>query len=388
MLEIGRPISLGVTMAQGLNRDGKGLRVLIVEDDSESIELLRLLFSRRRYEVVGFATDGEEALKKYKKLKPDIVTLDIMLPSVDGRVCAKKILEFNPCAAIVVVSVLGHEELESLKELGVKAFIKKPIDIEELFNIIKNLSVSVPTEEKEARMEAVEITRKLNEDITSSTLFIEVLRHDILNPIGHIKNFVELMLDDAPEAMRPQLETIKRNADKLIGLVDDASKLSKIEKLKGLDLKPLDVSGLIEDSLDRLEPSIEKKGIIIENNAKGKISIDANILLGDVFYNLLSNAIKYSSSGGKVTIDVEDEKDRLTVLFKDRGPGVMDEYKKAIFERFERSQKKGVKGTGIGLAIVKKIVELHDGEVWVDDNPEGGSIFGVRIPKSDSSGQV
>ncbi|MFQ5888110.1 MAG: ATP-binding protein [Candidatus Hydrothermarchaeales archaeon] len=375
-------------MAQGLNRDGKGLRVLIVEDDSESIELLRLLFSRRRYEVVGFATDGEEALKKYKKLKPDIVTLDILLPSVDGRVCAKKILEFNPCAAIVVVSVLGHEELESLKELGVKAFIKKPIDIEELFNIIKNLSVSVPTEEKEARMEAVEITRKLNEDITSSTLFIEVLRHDILNPIGHIKNFVELMLDDAPEAMRPQLETIKRNADKLIELVDDASKLSKIEKLKGLDLKPLDVSGLIEDSLDRLEPSIEKKGIIIENNAKGKISIDANILLGDVFYNLLSNAIKYSPSGGKVTIDVEDEKDRLAVLFKDRGSGVMDEYKKAIFERFERSQKKGVKGTGIGLAIVKRIVELHDGVVWVDDSPEGGSIFGVRIPKSDSSGQV
>src|SRR3990172_271697 len=98
-------------MAMVLERAKKGnKRVLIVEDDPESKELLKTLFLRKGFDVVGTAANGKEALDKYRELRPDIVTMDIMIPYVNGKACTKNILEFDPHANIVVVSVLGHDE--------------------------------------------------------------------------------------------------------------------------------------------------------------------------------------------------------------------------------------------------------------------------------------
>jgi signal transduction histidine kinase len=355
--------------------------VLVVEDDVESAKLLQTLFKRKGCKVVGLAVNGKEALEKYKRLRPDIVTMDIMMPSVDGRTCTKNILEFDPKANIVVVSVLGHEELEALKSLGVKAFIKKPIDIEELFDAIINISISILTDDKGKELGAVGMASSVEEEAISSRLFIDILRHDILNPLGLIKNFAELIFDDVPENLRPQLEAIIRNSDRLIEIIEDASKLSKIEKIKGLDLEELELAGLIEGNVRSLTPLIKKKGLKLENRVKGKIFIEASFLLSTVIFNILSNAIKYSPDNGSITIDSTDEGDDITISIEDSGQGVKNEYKDTIFERFNHSTKQGVVGAGIGLATAKKVVDLHRGRIWVEDNPTGGSIFKVRIPK-------
>lgn len=107
----------------------------------------------------------------------------------------------------------------------------------------------------------------------------------------------------------------------------------------------------------------------------------ANHVMHDVFFNLLSNAIKYSPDGAKIIVAVEDAGQRWRISFKDSGPGVADKDKERIFERFLRLERGNIKGTGLGLAIVKRAVELHSGRTWVEDNPEGGSIFYVEIPK-------
>jgi two-component system phosphate regulon sensor histidine kinase PhoR len=100
-----------------------------------------------------------------------------------------------------------------------------------------------------------------------------------------------------------------------------------------------------------------------------------------VFANLLSNAIKYARDGRKVIIEVEDDGENYIIRVKDFGEGVPDEFKEIIFERFKRKEKRGVKGTGLGLAIVKRIVEIHGGEVWVEDNSPKGAVFVVKLPK-------
>jgi signal transduction histidine kinase len=137
--------------------------------------------------------------------------------------------------------------------------------------------------------------------------------------------------------------------------------------------------------LDRARGNVawmaEEKGIEIRFHRFGDAEADVNPLLEDAFSNILSNAVKYSPRGSKVDVNVLDEGQTWLVDVADQGEGIPDEFKEAIFERFERGSKTGVKGSGLGLAIVKRIIELHGGEVWVEDNHPTGSRFRVRIPK-------
>jgi signal transduction histidine kinase len=361
---------------------GRAPRVLIVEDDSESVPLLKTLIRNKGFEVSGTASNGAEALEKYKEIHPDIVTMDIMMPTVDGKTCSKNILEYDPRANIVVVSVLGHDELEALKSIGVKAFIKKPIDIDELFNAMKNISVSLVKDEKGDELGAVGMAQSREKNQISGGLFIEIIRHDTLNPIGLIKNFAEVIKDDASETMMPQIDAIIRNADKIIEIIKGASRLSKIDKLKSLDLDKRDISEMIKDAESELANQFDEKHIKLENKVEDGLMIDANPLMKNVIYQLLSNAAKYSPEKSTVLVDAQVDSEEVLLSVKDNGVGVKDDFKKTIFHRFENPKKGGVKGTGIGLAIVEKIVELHNGSVWVEDNPTGGSIFKVKLPKT------
>ncbi len=377
---------LRVVMVEDFGMGQKGPKVLIVEDDSESATLLEVLFKRKGFEVIDIATNGDDAFEKYKKNRPDVVTMDIMMPRVDGRVCTKNILEFDPEANIIVVSVLDSEELEKLKSLGVKAFIKKPLDIQELFAALINISISIVKDERGRELGAVGMASTVEEDSESSSLFISVLRHDILNPLGLIKNFAELLSDSAEGSQKSPLDAIIRNTERLIVIIEDASRLLEIKNLKRLNFERLEISGLLNDVINNLAADIESKEINLENKVRSEVFVNGNIILKEVFSQLLSNAIKYSPRGGRIVINAESSDNHSIVSFKDSGPGVDDEYKEMIFRRFDQTKKEGVKGSGIGLAIVKKIIDLHAGRVWVEDNPEGGSVFKVEISNKGRGG--
>jgi signal transduction histidine kinase len=95
----------------------------------------------------------------------------------------------------------------------------------------------------------------------------------------------------------------------------------------------------------------------------------------------MSNAVKYASSGKRIVLDCEKREGCWNIRVMDFGEGIEDRDKKPIFDRFHRLEKKGVKGSGLGLAIASRIMELHNGRIWVEDNPEGGAVFVVEIPK-------
>lgn len=353
--------------------------VLIVEDDPESVELLKTLFMKRGYKVVGSASNGKDALKIYKQHSPAIVTMDIMMPQVDGRKCTQDILEYDPHANIVVVSVLGQDELNALESLGVKAFIKKPIDIEELFNALINISISIVRDEKEHKVRAVGIAEAVEKELTSSTLFIDILHHDFINPLGLIKNFGELLREEQPSHLKPHVEAIIRNAEKLIDLVEDASALSRLEDLKEIELEETILAELVKGALEDLQQDSASKKIRIDFSISPDTTVMANPLFERAMENVISNAIKYSPLGGTVNIKEEIMNDTVILSISDKGPGIDDEHKKSVFQRFERKRKEGVKGSGLGLALVKKIMDLGEGKVWVEDNPDGGCLFKLQM---------
>lgn len=217
-------------------------------------------------------------------------------------------------------------------------------------------------------------------------LFTDIMRHDLLNPVGIIKNYTEIMLDEESDKEKIQrLRSMKKNAEKVINLIENASEYERLVGIEELDFEEADLNSIIKEAVHAFEPMLKAKKMEVEYKAEGECLAKVNPVIEDIFSNLISNAIKYSPENSKIVIGIEDDNDSWKVMVKDHGEGVPDEYKEAIFERFKRGGKKGVKGTGLGLAIVKRAVELHKGRVWVEDNPEGGSIFYVILPKVLSS---
>lgn len=213
--------------------------------------------------------------------------------------------------------------------------------------------------------------------------FIEVLCHDLLNPVGIAKNYLELLIEDETDPRKlDELRAVERSLDKMIAILEDSNKYARLESVEELDLEKRDIGEIFRNVVREIKPMIEEKKIKLRFRPWRKYYSMADESLADVFHNLLSNAVKYSPVGGRVVVDILDSGNSWKVMVKDYGEGVPDKDKEAIFERFERKSKNGVKGSGLGLAIVKRAVELHRGQVWVEDNPDGGSIFYVSLPKA------
>lgn len=133
--------------------------------------------------------------------------------------------------------------------------------------------------------------------------------------------------------------------------------------------------------IERLLPAAEEKSMTVVFEPKGEAPAYVSPLIEDVFENLISNALKYSPAETRIIVDIDSIGEELLVSVADQGDGIPDQFKEAVFERFKRGKQKGVKGSGLGLAIARRIVRFHGGRIWVEDAPEGGSVFFVRVPK-------
>jgi PAS domain S-box-containing protein len=213
-------------------------------------------------------------------------------------------------------------------------------------------------------------------------IFTDIMRHDLLNPIGVIKNYVELMTqEDMTPFIHKSIDAISRNTNKAVEMIENASSLAKIESVKDIIFEERDLGEILNGAVETVRSLAGKKEIKMEWTPKGPYPARVSQFIEAVFVNLLTNAIKYSPNKTTVEAGIEDAGEKWRVFVKDNGDGIADKFKDSVFTRFERLKREGVKGTGLGLAIAKRIVDIHNGKVWVEDNPDGGSIFIVEIPK-------
>ncbi len=236
------------------------------------------------------------------------------------------------------------------------------------------------TEEKEAERVLREYAEELEKTNELKDIFIDILRHDLINPISVIEGLSKLAFQEkSVKKLRRDLMIIARNAEKIRNLIENAALLGKLESKKELEFTQVNINDLIMEVINDF-PQCEHK--IKANIPKKEIIIEANPIIKEIFSNLISNAIKYSPENSTIEIGLEEKEISILIYVKDQGIGIPDKYKKDIFQRFTRLKKEGVKGSGLGLAIVKRLVELHNGRVWVEDNKPRGSIFYVELPKN------
>jgi signal transduction histidine kinase len=171
---------------------------------------------------------------------------------------------------------------------------------------------------------------------------------------------------------------------RLVRLVGDLEQLAQAEAAPQLELETLDLSGVTKQTVDTFQIQFQKKGVsLLPNLSPGVYVRGDRDKLVQVLVNLLSNALKYTPSDGRVTVDVMEKGNRAVVSITDTGSGIPESDLPFIFERFYRGDKSRTRatgGAGIGLSIVKALVQAHGGQVSVESKVGTGSAFSVVLP--------
>jgi PAS domain S-box-containing protein len=221
--------------------------------------------------------------------------------------------------------------------------------------------------------------------------FLAMVSHDLRTPLTSIQFSLHIILSESPNNLEPEvLEEIKaaeRNCNNLIDLINSLLDVEKIESGKlDLDLAPMKVANLISRAHDAVSAFAIRNGVVLDfHQSDLEIVADEDRLL-QVLVNLLSNAIKFSPKGGTVTLAIDSVPPCLEFAVTDEGPGIPDDYKAAIFDRFEQvkmSKYKRKGGTGLGLAICRAVVLAHSGEIGVRSKEGEGSTFWFKIPSKE-----
>lgn len=220
--------------------------------------------------------------------------------------------------------------------------------------------------------------------------FVSIVSHELRTPMTSIKGFVDLMLlgasGDISKQQRYFLSIVKSNVDRLAALVADLLDLSKIDTGRvRLRLEPIFVTDVLRNVLDSLRAKIEEKGLELIT----KVPDGLPPVMGDrdrlirVLTNLVANAYQYTPQGGQIRIQVAQRDDALQITVADTGIGISEDDQTKIFNRFFRADHPLVResdGTGLGLPIVKSLVELHGGKLVLHSSPGKGSEFSFTLP--------
>lgn len=221
------------------------------------------------------------------------------------------------------------------------------------------------------------------------TEFLASMSHELKTPLTAIIAFAEALRDESdPRTLSDFNKVILEEGRKLKGLIDNLLDLSKLETSEiTLDRRRVDMREVVRSSVASMLPIAKKKLIAVEQGYPSRpVEIDLDeVRIRQVIWNLVSNAVKFTKKNGRVRISLQDLGAEVKVEVEDNGIGIREEYRESIFEKFTQIDPTGGgerKGLGLGLGIVKQLVELHGGSVEVHSTYGEGSRFAFTIPIS------
>lgn len=328
------------------------------------------------------AATGEEGIEIIDREMPDILLLDNKLPGIQGVEVLEYVRKKN--YDIVVAMITSYASIDVAVRAhndGAIDFIPKPFTPQEL-----KASIEQITKQQYLRR----ITHKLKvEGKKVRFQFLSVLSHEMKAPLNAIEGYLKMMqerqlgesLDDYASAIERSLQRIDSMRHLIMDLLD-FTKVSferQMEKMQSVNLREL-----VSMAVVTVSPYAIHKDIHFVTDIRGCETIwadpnDFEIIMN----NLVSNAVKYNKTGGTVTITVDCNDNEFTLSVADTGIGINASEKEMLFEEFSRiknDKTRNISGSGLGLSIVRKVVELYHGVINVESIPDRGSVFTVTIP--------
>jgi len=385
---------------------GTKSRILIVDDNPQNLQVLGRLLQEKDYEI-EFATNGKAALEWVESGQFDLILLDINMPEMDGFEVCSEIRKNIKMKNIPVIFLSAYTDRESILkgfELGGQDYVAKPFDSRELVvrvkthlslkNSLEQLeSVNKYLEDKvkertlqlsEANKNLENMNLKLMELDRAKSDFLNLISHEIRTPLNGIILPLELLKDPVTaDESKELIELLDTSVKRLENFSLNALLITRLKTRPVLDKRDIDLIKLINELLREEESSIEARGLTVYDNYDTMpcvISGESDLVRKCV-HNILQNAITFSPSGGMIEIAIS-AKDRYILLeITDGGKGIPKEIIEKGPELFNKGDEYRDKSTGIGLSLSKLIMEVHGGELIIDNKPCGGASVVMKFAR-------
>jgi signal transduction histidine kinase len=364
-------------------------RVLIVDDSEDDIEMIRRCLADDTTEIRG-VTDSTQAEQVFTEFEPDLILLDLHMPQPDGLEILRRIRDARSRLGFLPVLVLtgdvGPVARNNALDLGADDFLIKPLDRNEVVLRVRNLLAT--------RRMHVELARAYRH----KSEFLASMSHDLRTQLSSVIGFSELLLSDTTDRFdeprrRKFLAQINSSGRYLLDLTNDILDLAKIESGHvTLRLEKVMIVEIARGVIRDMDPLAAKKAIRIkaELAAAGQVHADAG-KLRQMLLNLVSNAVKFTPEGGHVTIGARRLAETVEISVSDDGIGIAESEFEHLFEEFRQVDSDIAReqhGTGLGLALTRRFVELHGGQIRLASKVGKGSVFTLSLPLTARSAEV
>ncbi len=407
------------------------VEILVVEDSATQALLLQNILEKQGWKV-SCARDGKAALEFLKDREPTLVITDIQMPGMDGyELChaIKSDARFKNLPVILLTSLSAPQDIMRGLECGADNFVVKPYDenflLSRINSILANqelrktagaeMGISIffagqryfitsdrlqilnlllstyetallrNSELAQAREAIEQKARELARSNKELEQFAYVVSHDLQEPLRMVSSYLELIekryASRLDEAGHQFIGFAVDGAKRMQTLIHDLIAYSRVGT-REKPFSPTDLEGVLADALDNLRIAIQESGASVTHDPLPTLAADSTQLL-QLFQNLIGNAIKFRRNDAPPAIHVSARRQGGDWEFgiRDNGIGIKPEFFDRIFMVFQRLHDlQEYPGTGIGLAVCKKIVERHGGRIWVESEPGKGSAFQFTIP--------
>ena len=367
------------------------IKLLLVEDNPGDANLLRLML-----EEPGSAQFEIAVAPRLSQVQPllnegivDAILLDLSLPDSHGLDTLGSVRAMAPAVAIVVMTGLEDEAVgvQAVRESAQDYLVKGQVDSKTL---VRALQYAI--ERKRTATELEEKNEELQRESIAKSQILSTVSHELKTPLTSIIGYVDRLLHRRDtvgplnERQERYLENVQLDSRRLKILIDDILDISHIEAGSlELDLNTLQVQPEIEHVIGSIQNQFSDKGIHLVRDIPPELPpVKADQLrFSQIVTNLLTNAHKYSLAGASVTIAAYEGADSVQIDVCDTGIGISREDQTRLFTKFFRADNSLTRresGTGLGLCIVKHLIEAHGGSIWVESQEGKGSTFSFTLP--------
>src|SRR5690606_15050216 len=336
---------------------------------------------------------------KARSLKPNLIISDVVMPKMTGydlcrAIRADEELKLTPII-LVTSKAAVDDKIEGL-EAGANDYLPKPFNAEELFARVGNLlTLRQQQHELEQLNEVLQRTNvELKEASELKSQLLRIAAHDLKNPLNNIRELASLIQEEIEEDtdVSEMLSLIQSSSNKMLELITEILESEALESGQlEIEPAPVDLGNLVAGIVDENRRQAQRKGqeILFDvPRADSFIVNGSEEWLAEGIENLVSNAIKYSPPGKQICVTLRRIASRIEVEVRDEGPGFTEEDKALMFQKFQRLSARptgGESSTGLGLSIVKQIVDMHGGDIRLESEAGKGAAFILTFAASEST---
>jgi len=373
-------------------------KILVVDDVARNIQILGNILSSNGFQI-AYAQSGQHALNIVKKQDFDLILLDIMMPEMDGYEVCKRLKQDEETSEVPIIFLTAKADMESIVKgfkIGGQDYITKPFNSAELLarvnthillreqkNQLKqvNTLLEQKVEERTAQLKKANILLKKLDHTKSD--FLSIISHELRSPLNGVIGLTDLLDNTLMDTSQQEyVNHLKEVSERLVRFSDMALLITslRIDKYQP-DFLSVSVNHLVESGITQFkklnkEPKLNIN--FIANETKPLIFADSD-LIRQCCILIIDNAAKFAGKDKPIDISVNSSESRVSIEIKDSGPGFSKEALEHLFELFGAGDILHIEGTGLSLAAVKLIMNMHSGNVEAINNEGAGAIVKLHF---------